>query len=212
MTDKEINEKQSENEAIDTAIKNNTQQAENSESCKTQENAEKINVKKLTEKQAKEMLKELLVSNEALVNELEKVKADATSFKDSWYRTVADFENFKKRNSETRRIAYDDGKADVVKSLLVIGDSLDRALTLEMDAKTKEGVELIKKQFTETMSSIGVEEFNPIGQIFDPTNSEAIATVAKTDEIQQDEITNVYKKGYTLNGKTIRFAQVIVAK
>ncbi len=206
MSDKEKKVKNTKPENEDEIINENIQD-ENSES-----NAELINVEKLTEKQAKEMLKEVLESNEALINELKPLKVDAQNYKDSWYRTVADFENFKKRNAETRRTAYDDGKIDTIKSILIIGDSLDRALSMNMDDKTKEGVELIKRQFTETLKANGVEEFNPLGEIFDPNICEAIATVAKSEEQEADTITNVYKKGYTLNGKTIRFAQVVVAK
>ena len=142
---------------------------------------------------------------------LEKAQAEALANKDSWYRTAAEFENFKKRNAETRQTAYFDGKKDAINLMLVIGDSVDRALSVEMDEKTRAGVTLIKKQFSETLAAMNVEEIDPVGEKFDPSVAEAIATV-EGDESLSDTVKTVYKKGYRLNGKMLRYAQVIVIK
>ncbi|MBO4573456.1 MAG: nucleotide exchange factor GrpE [Clostridia bacterium] len=157
------------------------------------------------------LIEELNKTVAELKAELDKVKAEAAANKDSWYRTAAEFENFKKRNAETRQTAYFDGKKDAINLMLVIGDSVDRALSVEMDEKTRAGVTLIKKQFSETLAAMNVEEIDPVGEKFDPGVAEAIATV-EGDESLSDTVKTVYKKGYRLNGKMLRYAQVIVIK
>ena len=177
----------------------------------------KVDVDTLSEEEARAMLKEVFAINKEINDEkaeleekLKKATEDAASNKDSWYRCAAEFENFKKRNAETRQNAYFDGKKDAINSLLVIGDSVDRALSVELDDKTREGVMLIKRQFEETLAALNVEEINPVGKEFDPSVAEAIATVAAGEGDLPGTVKTVYKKGYKLSGKMLRYAQVIV--
>ncbi len=193
--------------------------AEKANEALVDEQDEKMNFEALTKEEAVQMLSEyyeLINSlNKKTVELEEKLAAaekESLSNKDSWYRTAAEFENFKKRNAETRQTAYFDGKKDAITLLLVIGDSVDRALSVELDEKTKAGVTLIKKQFSESLAAIGVEEIDPIGKPFDPTVAEAIATVAASDGEQANTVKTVYKKGYKLSGKMLRYAQVIVTQ
>ena len=173
----------------------------------------------LSKEEAIEMLKEFAAANEEfiaektkLTGELEKSEAEKAKFKDNWYRTTAEFENFKKRNEFTRRNAYDDGIKDALLPILNVGDSVDRALSVELDEKTKNGVMLIKRQFVETLAAIKVEEIDPSDGVFDPTTAEAIATLPTEDKDLDGKIAQVYKKGYKLNGKILRYAQVVVYK
>lgn len=147
-----------------------------------------------------------------LETKLSKVLKAADEYKASWYRTAADFDNYKKRNNETRANAYADGKGDVIKSILVIGDNLDRALALAIDEKTREGMELVVRQFAETLKNLGVSEINPVGETFDPNVHEAVHQVEPEDGDQSGTIKQVFKKGYSLNGKMLRYAQVVVIK
>lgn len=177
----------------------------------TTDNEEKIDVDALTEEEAKTILKEVLQSNDEIVKELEKTQLESEKFKDSWYRTTAEFENYKKRNQDIRKNSYQDGKIDAINNILLIGDSLDRALSMNMDDTTRQGVQLIQKQFVESMQALGVEVIDPLGETFSPEFSEAIATVDKTCDAEvSGTIKQVFKKGYKLNGKTIRYAQVVV--
>ena len=148
----------------------------------------------------------------ALTEALEKSTATAQTNQDNWYRCAAEFENYKKRNATIRQDAYFDGKKDVLLSFLAVGDSVDRALSVQLDDKTREGVMLIKKQFTETLSHLGVEEIDPLGETFDPTTSEAIAVVDAGEDEQSQTVKTVFKKGYKMSGKMLRYAQVIVIK
>ncbi|MBP5177688.1 MAG: nucleotide exchange factor GrpE [Clostridia bacterium] len=178
-----------------------------------------IDVDALTDEEAKSMLKSLIeeagslkAQNAELESQLAEAKQEAATNKDSWYRCAAEFENFKKRNAETRLSAYYDGKKDAILSLLIVGDSVDRALSVELDDKTREGVMLIKRQFEETLSALSVEEIDPVGQTFDPTVAEAIATVSAAEGEKAGVVKTVYKKGYKLSGKMLRYAQVIVTQ
>ena len=173
------------------------------ESEKKHEQAE--NVKKACEKEYCDKIAEL-------ENKLVESQKTADEYKASWYRTAADFDNFKKRNSETRANAYADGKGDVIKSILVIGDNLDRALASAVEEKTREGIELVIRQFKETLNNLGVAEIDPVGEKFDPNLHEAVHQVEAAEGEESGTIKQVFRKGYSLNGKMLRYAQVIVIK
>ena len=174
------------------------------------EGVKELDVEKLSEKERKKLLKSLIKENEELKINCEKFENQANSNKDSWYRTAADFENFKKRNQDTRINAYRDGKIDVIMKILVIGDSLDRAMSMELDEKTKSGIELTARQFMETLESEGVVAINPIGEVFDPNTSEAIMKMPAENGEEEGTVKQVFLKGYKMGDKIIRYAQVIV--
>ena len=182
-----------------------------------QEKQKKLNVEGLSDKEAKKMLKDILkvheeVNEELLKaeNALKKAADEAAKNKDSWYRTAAEFENFKRRNEGVRKQAYDDGKKDAISGILAIGDSVDRALTMVTEEKTLEGVKLIARSFKEALGALGVEQIDPLGENFDPETAEAIATVPAEENEEAGLIKTVYKKGYRMSGKMIRYAQVVV--
>ncbi len=165
-------------------------------------------LKDLSADELKDLIKALREENGKVIEELKK----AEEYKDNWLRSRADFENFKKRNNETRRNAYEDGKNDVIKSILCVGDNLDRALLTVKDEQTKKGLEMVVKQFGEIMNSIGVTEINPVGQRFDPNIAEAVMQVEPEDGDQSETVKQVFLKGYKSGEKIIRFAQVVVTK
>ena len=198
------NEKKNSEEVAEEAVKEKTKAAEPS---KETENKEKKSGKKKTSQGSK------TESEKAkLLKELEAAKKQAEEYKTSWYRSAADFENFRKRNQESRANAYQDGKGDAIKSMLVIGDNLDRALLSVKDESTKEGIELVIKQYGEIMKNMGVEEINPVGEVFDPNVHEAVHQVEPEEGDESGKIKAVFRKGYSLNGKMLRYAQVVVIK
>ena len=158
----------------------------------------------------KPTVKALLAENEQLKKELEISKAETLATKDSWLRTAADFENFKKRNQDTRINAYKEGKIDIIKKILTVGDTLDRAVLMNLDEKTMEGIKLIARQFKETLEAEGVTEINPIGEPFDPNFHEAVMQTPREENEIPNTIKQVFLKGYKLNDKVIRYAQVVV--
>ncbi len=158
----------------------------------------------------KPTVKALTAENEQLKKEIESLKAEVNATKDSWLRCAADFENFKKRNQDTRINAYREGKSDIIKKILVVGDTLDRALTMDLDEKTMEGIKLMARQFTETLESEGVTAINPVGEVFDPNTQEAVMQVPKEEGDTPGTVKQVFLKGYKLQDRVIRYAQVVV--
>jgi len=185
----------------------------NEEVKKEEEQEEKkprLDIKHMSEHEAKKLLRATLDENERLVKELEETKKQAAVNKDSWYRVAADFDNFRKKNSNTYSTAYNEGKADAIIKILVVGDSLDRALKLNLDDSVREGIELVAKQFKETLESMNVREINPEGEAFDPNTQEAILTMPAEEGEEAGKVKQVIKKGYKLGDKVIRYAQVVI--
>lgn len=181
------------------------------ESVETEQKVnEKIDVDKLSEKDRKKLLKSLIKENEELIQKNTALESESKSYKDSWIRISADFENYKKRNQEARSIAYKDGKIDVLTKILDVGDNLDRALLLNLDEKTKEGIEMTARRYYETLQSIDVSVINPVGEDFDPNTQEAIMKVPAGEGEKEGTVKQVYLKGYKLGDKIIRYAQVVV--
>lgn len=209
MKKEDIKIKQTENEVpCEDVLEDKTETAE-----------AELDVDGLSEKDAKTILKELIASNKEACDEFENLKAElnkaqeeANSNKDKWYRAVAEFENFKKRNAETRKNAYFDGKKEVIVNFLVIGDSIDRALSMEMDDKTRDGVVLIERQFEDVLSALGVTSVNPVGEPFDPNTCEAIHSVPCGEGEESNIVKTVFKKGYKYEDKIIRYCQVVVTQ
>lgn len=168
--------------------------------------AEEIDVSKSSENEPQ--VDEL----EALELELEKSKKQAEEYKQSWYRAAAEFDNYKKRHANERAQAYADGQADVIKSVLVIGDNLERAMQSVADEKTAEGIAMMIKQFAETLANLNVKTVDPVGEVFDPNLHEAVHQIEAQDGDESGRIKSVFRKGYELNGKMLRYAQVVVIK
>lgn len=149
---------------------------------------------------------------EALELKLEESEKKAEEYKQSWYRSAAEFENYRKRHANERAQAYADGQADVIKSILVIGDNLERAMQSVPDEKTAEGIAMMIRQFAETLANLNVKAVDPVGEIFDPSLHEAVHQVEAEEGEESGRIKSVFRKGYELGGKILRYAQVVVIK
>ena len=159
-----------------------------------------------------EKISALTQENEALIKEVEDAKKIADEYKDKWMRNVAEFDNYKKRNAKIWQDAFNEGIASVILKILVVGDTLDRALSLGLDEKTQAGLAGIKRKFDETLNSLEIEEINPVGEVFDPNIAEAVMQVEKGEEDTSDTVKQVFEKGYKLKDKIIRYAKVSVVK
>ena len=155
---------------------------------------------------------EVAEETEKLKAELSEAKKQADDYKDKWVRNVAEFDNYKKRNAKLWQDAFNEGIASVVLKILVVGDTLERALGLGLDEKTQAGLEAIKRKFDETLNSLEIEEINPIGEKFDPNIAEAVMQVEKGENDESETVKQVFEKGYKLKDKIIRYAKVSVVK
>ena len=156
-------------------------------------------------------LKLLIKESNEKIDELEQ-KASGKVSDDTYMRLLADFENFKRRNQTAISTAYLDGKVDVIKGFLDVVDNLERATLTMTEESDKKGVELIKKQCDELFKKLNVVEIETLNKPFNPNLHNAVMQVEAEDESQVDTCVEVFQKGYTLDGKVIRYSVVKVAK
>lgn len=148
---------------------------------------------------------------DAVSAELEKVKKEKDELNDRYLRTLAEYDNFRKRTQKEKESIHADAVADTVTKLLPILDSFERASAYECpDTEYKKGIDLIGNSVKEVFDSLGVKEIPALGEKFDPKFHNA---VMHNDDPAHEEnvITDVYRKGYMLGDKVIRFSMVVVA-
>ena len=156
--------------------------------------------------------KALIEENQSLIEQVDKLKAEAEEYKDKWMRNVAEFDNYKKRNAKLWQDAFNEGITSVILKILPVGDNLDWAMTLGLDEKTTEGLKGVRKKFDEVLLGLGIEEINPQGKPFDPNEAEAVMQVEGEEGEQSDYVKQVFQKGYKKGEKVIRYATVSVIK
>jgi molecular chaperone GrpE len=155
---------------------------------------------------------------ESIANEgeVEKLKAEVAEQKDKYIRLMAEFENYKRRKaSEIQDINKTAGK-DIIISMLEVLDDADRAeAQLEKDVpveQLKEGIQLVFNKLRKNLSNKGLKELQSIHEEFDPELHEAITQIPSPTEDLQGKVLDQVKKGYYLNDKLIRHAQVVVGQ
>ena len=145
------------------------------------------------------------------VSELDALRAEKDELYDKYLRTLAEYDNFRKRSQREKEAIYGDATAEAVKKLLPVLDSFERALNYECkDEEFTKGISLIQNTLKETFDNMGVKEIPDMGQQFDPNLHEAVMHI-DNPELEENVITDVYRKGYMLGDKVIRHTMVIVA-
>ena len=130
---------------------------------------------------------------------------------DSYLRLAADYDNFRKRTIKEKEASYGNGKADAVEKLLPVYDNLERALNQPTeDAAYKKGVEMTFNQLVSIFTSLGVEIFGNPGDAFDPNLHNAVMHI-DDENFGENEICQVFQKGFKMGDKIVRFAMVQVA-
>lgn len=126
-------------------------------------------------------------------------------------RTQADFENYRKRVARDLASAGERGKAAFAKELLPALDNLERALeAAESHDPLLAGVKLVHAELSAALARMGIEQFAPIGEQFDPNEHEAMAQ-QPVEGVESGRVAEVFQNGYRLNGSVIRPARVLVA-
>ena len=147
----------------------------------------------------------------AEVSELEVLKAEKDELYDKYLRTLAEYDNFRKRSIREKDAIYGDATTDTVKKLLPVLDSFERALNYECkDEEFKKGIVLIQNTLTEVFDGLGVKAIPDVGEQFDPNLHEAVMHT-EDPSYGENVITDCYRKGYMLGDKVIRFSMVTVA-
>lgn len=136
---------------------------------------------------------------------------ELAALNDKYLRICAEYDNFRKRSQKEKEGLYADIKAETLKKFLPVYDNLVRALAQPTeDEAYKKGVEMIMTQFNSTMEKLGVTEIESQGQKFDPALHNAVMHV-DDEEKGENEIVEVFQKGFKMGEKVIRFAMVKVA-
>ena len=159
---------------------------------------------------------EPLTAEEKLEKELEEAQAQIEDQKDKYLRLSAEFDNYRKRTVKEKAELILNGGEKSIKSILPVIDDMERALTT-METATdvnavKEGVELIYNKFLSILSQDGVKVIETKDQPWDTDYHEAIAVIPAPTEEQKGKILDCVQTGYTLNGKVIRHAKVVVGE
>ncbi|WP_115719420.1 nucleotide exchange factor GrpE [Gallaecimonas mangrovi] len=149
-----------------------------------------------------------------LASEVARLEAELSEQRDAVLRAKAEADNIRRRAAQDVEKAHKFALEKFAGDLLPIADSLERALELgdvnnEALKPMLEGIELTLKSFHSAVNKYGLEEVNPVGQPFNPELHQAMAMQPSTEH-PANTVLNVVQKGYSLNGRLLRPAMVVV--
>lgn len=155
----------------------------------------------------------------ARIETLEKEVKDLTDKiakeKDDYIRLMAEFDNFRRRTSQEKLDLVSVAAEDTIKGLLPVLDDCERAMEAlaksDDNPAAKEGTELIYNKLTSYLQSKGLNRIEAMGAEFNTDLHEAVAQFPVQEEEKKGKVYDVIQTGYTLNGKVVRFAKVVVA-
>lgn len=158
---------------------------------------------------------ELLSKYDELEKKYQAIKQDLENKDAQLKRLAADFDNFRRRQTQEKEDLIKYAYEKLFVDLLPILDNFERAINSSKDSKDISsiisGIEMIQKQLLNLMSKNGLEVINALGNVFDPNFHEAVQQVVD-DEKESETIIGELQKGYTLNGRVIRPSMVVVSK
>lgn len=147
---------------------------------------------------------------QAVESEADKISEELEQTKDRLLRTMAEYDNFRKRSAREKDALRADIIANVTSKFLPVMDNLERALGADCsDENYKNGVKMIYDSFMETLTGLGVEEIVSEGAAFDPSCHQAVQRVSEGDA-ESGTVVQTFAKGYKIGDKVIRFAVVAV--
>lgn len=208
-------------ENVKTDVEMNVQEEDLKEAPVTEENTpdNEAPVQEEDKKEEKKgFLKRGCSKEKAKIEELEKkvagLEEKAAKDKDDYIRLMAEFDNYRRRTSQEKLELVSMASTDTIKGMLPVLDDCERALQVlkesdDSDA-AKEGTELIYNKLMGYLKSKGLAVIEAKDQPFDTDLHEAVAQFPVQEEEQKGKVFDVVQTGYTLNGKVIRFAKVVV--
>lgn len=151
-------------------------------------------------------------SIESLKNELEKLKKEKEEIYKKFLRAIADIDNLRKRTEKEKREFYNVILSEILLSMLPTIDDFERALSNQTDQNEafRKGVELIYKNFKDTLFKFGLKPIEAVGTEFNPFYHEAIFKV-DSEEVDRPIVIEELQKGYLLNDRLLRPSLVRVA-
>lgn len=197
---------------------NNKEQEDPKQAGKTAESAEnKAGNEQKGKEEAPEVdeeAKKIEQKLNTLLKENEELKASVAKEKDDYIRLMADFENFRRHSAEAKLELVSSAAADTIKGLLPVLDDCERAMKMleenSADEVAKEGTALIFNKLMGYLKTKGLEVIKAKGEKFDTDFHEAVAQFPVPEEDKKGLVYDVVQTGYTLSGKVIRYAKVVV--
>ena len=138
----------------------------------------------------------------------------AAAAEDKYLRLAAEFDNFRRRTAKEKLDLVKSAGEDILKGILPVLDDCERAIEqlekTEASTFEKEGTGLIYNKLRSYVKSCGLEEMEVKGKEFDTDTAEAVAQLPAPEPELKGKVIEVVQKGYTLNGKVVRFAKVVI--
>ena len=190
-------------------------EANQSSEKKTEEKAEKKEEKTSDKAEDKKAdAKDAEKKEEKQEDPLEKANKEIADLKDKYLRTLAEFDNYKKRTLKEKAELILNGSEKTVKAVLPVLDDFERALKDKSDdpKAIKDGVQMIFNKFVKALESLGVKKIDTDGKDFDTDFHEAVAMVPGMGDEKKGKVIDCVQTGYTLNDKVIRHAKVAVGQ
>ena len=192
--------------AGDSAKRKDMSEKTNKEGQKPAEETVKAEKQSKAEKQEKKKSEELQKKVEELEGKLKKEH-------DDYLRLMAEFETFRRRSAEDRLALVGSASADTIKGLLPVLDDCERAMEVlakSSDEAAKEGTSLIYNKLMDYLKTKGLAVIEAKGVKFDVDFHEAVTQFPAPSPEQKGMVIDVVQTGYTLNGKVLRYAKVVV--
>lgn len=201
----------------------NTQKSSEISNEEQVEQTQEQTVQQETKKEKKSFLKKDAKKEkiEELENKIAELEEKAAEYenqiakdKDDYIRLMAEFDNFRRRTSQEKLEMVSMASTETIKGLLPVLDDCERALKVLQESDdsdaAKEGTELIYNKLMAYLKSKGLAVIEAMGETFDTDLHEAVAQFPVPEEDKKGKVFDVVQTGYTLNGKVIRFAKVVV--
>ena len=168
-----------------------------------------------TEKKKKDKKVDIKKTLENLLEtekKLETAQNELASTKDAFQRTLAEYDNYRKRTAKEKTENFSLGKIQAVTTLLPVLDTLEFALNAPcQDESYKKGIEMVMNQAMNAFNAMGVEKIEAVGKEFDP-NFHAAVMQEESEEFESGFVTKELQKGYKMGDKVIRPSTVVVAQ
>ena len=181
---------------------------DNIEEKNLDENVQENNLEEVVEEKTEKSEIDILKEN------LEKAEQTSKDYLDRLQRTMAEFDNFRKRTNVEKTSMFENGAMSSIEKLLPILDNFERAIisTSEEDKESAmfKGIEMIYNQMKEAFKNMGVEELEGVGTEFNPNIHNAVLHI-EDENFETNTIVEVLQKGYKYKEKVLRPSMVKVA-
>jgi len=147
---------------------------------------------------------------------LEALQERYDELNDKYMRLYSEFDNYRKRTAKERIELQKSASREIILNILPVVDDLERAIRSfeehQLSEEAKKGIELIYNKLINILSQKGLKEIEAMERPFDTDYHEAITNIPAPSKKLKGKIMDVVQKGYTLNGKVIRYAKVVVGQ